>query len=273
MSQKESIRVLMICAHPDEPDMYAGGLAALYAEQGHRVKFLSLTNGDSGHYALPKKELAVKRKGEADEAARRLGIDEYAILGTSDGELEANIETRKEVVRQIRLFNPDVLVAFHPDGSNSPDNRYAGKVVSDAVPYAGLPGFLPEVPSTKKKLLVLLMPDMSLQATYRPDVAIDIDSVIEKKLLACDAHSTTFYELVPWFKGTLGTLPSDWEGRRRYLLEGWPSFYASAKVRPALEARYGQARANQVQFAESFEIAKYGFQPNPEQLKALLPVQ
>jgi LmbE family N-acetylglucosaminyl deacetylase len=262
----------MIGAHPDEPDMYAGGLAALYIEAGHRVKFLSLTNGDAGHFAIPQRELAARRKEEAQEAARRLGIEAYEVLDTSDGMLEASIPLRQEVIRQIRSFEPDVLVTFHPEGGISPDNRYTGKVVSDAVPYVGLPGYMPEISYLKKRLLVLLMPDMSLQNDYRPDVAISIDSVIEKKLLACDAHATTFYELSAWFRGRIDQVPRDWEGKRRYLLEGWPNFYASAKLREPLARLYGADYAAAVRFAEGFEIARYGFKPNEEELRALLPI-
>ncbi|WP_391572432.1 PIG-L deacetylase family protein [Cohnella sp.] len=272
MKTQTQLRVLMIGAHPDEPDMYAGGLAALYAEAGHRVKFLSLTNGDAGHFAIPQRELAARRKEEAREASRRLGIEAYEVLDTSDGMLEASIPMRQEVIRQIRSFEPDVLVTFHPEGGISPDNRYTGKVVSDAVPYVGLPGYMPEVPYLKKRLLVLLMPDMSLLHDYKPDVAISIDSVIEKKLLACDAHATTFYELSAWFRGTLDQVPQSWEDKRKYLLQGWPNFYASAKLQEPLARLYGAEQATTVCFAEGFEIARYGFKPNEDQLRALLPI-
>ncbi|ULL14980.1 PIG-L family deacetylase [Paenibacillus sp. H1-7] len=271
----DQLRVLMICAHPDEPDMYAGGLAALYAERGHRVKFLSLTNGDAGHFSLPKQEVAARRKQEARLAAQRLGIDAYEVLDHSDGMLEPSLALRHEVLRHIRAYEPDVLVTFHPEGGNSPDNRYTGKIVSDAVPYAGLPQYMPDpdAPYLKKKLLVLLMPDMSLHNDYRPDVAIDVSSVIEKKLLACDAHATTFYELIPWFKGTLDQVPVAWEDRKRYLLDNWPTtFYASPRMRTALEQAYGSVRAGEVRYAEGFEIARYSFKPDAEQLKRYIPM-
>ncbi|MDI4643497.1 PIG-L deacetylase family protein [Cohnella hashimotonis] len=265
------LNVVMICAHPDEPDMYAGGLAALYAEQGHNVRFLSLTNGDSGHYALTKPEIAARRRLEADRAADVLGLDAYDILETSDGELEPTLAVRKEVIRYLRQHEPDVLVAFHPEGGVSPDNRYAGRVVADAVPYAGVPGFMPDIPSLRKRMLVLLMPDMSLQTSYRPDVAICTDSVLEKKLLACDAHSTTFYELIPWGAGKLDAVPKDWPGRRQYLMDGWSIFGKSDRMLPALELRYGKERAAGIASAEAFEIARYGLQPSDSELDGLLP--
>ena len=84
---KEEIRVIVIGAHPDEPDIYAGGTAALFAELGHRVKFLSLTDGCCGHYSMTRTELVKRRRQEAEDAAKRLGIDEYEVLHTPDGEL------------------------------------------------------------------------------------------------------------------------------------------------------------------------------------------
>ena len=81
------LRVMVVAAHPDEADMYTGGTAALLAESGAAVKFLSITNGDAGHYEIGGIQLARRRWEEAQQAAKRLGIDEYEVLNEHDGEL------------------------------------------------------------------------------------------------------------------------------------------------------------------------------------------
>ena len=64
----------MIFAHPDEGEIYAGGISAIYSKMGHRVKFLSLTNGDAGHWSMDPASLARRRYNEAMEAKRILGL-------------------------------------------------------------------------------------------------------------------------------------------------------------------------------------------------------
>ena len=111
----DRLRVLVVAAHPDEPDEYVGGTAARLAQAGHGVKFLSLTNGDAGHWATPRKALARRRAAEAFAAARELGVQEYEILDAHDGELTASIEMRRKVVSRIRRWQADVVVTFHDE--------------------------------------------------------------------------------------------------------------------------------------------------------------
>lgn len=73
MELRQPIRVLLIGPHPVEADIYAGGTAAKYAERGHQVKFLSLTNGDCGHYEQSFQELVERCNNEAQAAANCLG--------------------------------------------------------------------------------------------------------------------------------------------------------------------------------------------------------
>src|SRR5699024_7624206 len=93
---EEPIRVIAIFAHPDDADVKMGGTAALLADHGYAVKFVSLTNGDAGHHKQGGGALAKRRRAEAKEAGRRFGIDEYTVLDNHDGELMP--EDRKSVV-------------------------------------------------------------------------------------------------------------------------------------------------------------------------------
>ena len=92
--QSESARILFIGAHPDDADVKAGGTAALLADHGHAVKFVSLTNGDAGHHEMGGGMLAERRRAESKEAARHRGIDAYEVLHYHDGELMPTLEVR-----------------------------------------------------------------------------------------------------------------------------------------------------------------------------------
>src|SRR5215468_885772 len=78
------VRIIMIGAHPDDCDEDGGGTAALFAQMGYAVKFVSVTNGDAGHQTLKGKELAKRRFAEAQEAGKRLGVV-YDVLDNHDG--------------------------------------------------------------------------------------------------------------------------------------------------------------------------------------------
>lgn len=275
MTLNRPLRILIIKAHPDEAEIYAGGTAALFAEMGHQVKFLSLTNGCCGHYEMTGPELVKRRKREALEAASRLGIAEYEVLDIPDGELLPDIPTRKEVIRQIRDWKADIVITFHSEKGHHSDNRYAGDVVRDAAPFvAFVPLAVPEVPCLDRSPLYLLMPDYSMLDRYRADIAIDIGPVLEKKLLGCDAHASQFYESSPWAKGKLNEVPTTWEGRRDYILRDWSrSFHKKDVMNSCLEKWYGKEHAAGVEYAEAFELAPYnGAVPSDEELRELFPM-
>ncbi|OCT10518.1 GlcNAc-PI de-N-acetylase [Paenibacillus pectinilyticus] len=269
-----ALQIIVITAHPDEAEIYAGGTAALYAEMGHRVKFVSLTNGECGHYQMEGKQLVERRAEEAKEAARRLGVLEYTILDIPDGQLSPTYEIRAEVIRQIRNWKADVVITFHPDGPGHVDNRTVGKIVRDAADFiAMVPNAVSDAPHLLKSPLFLLMPDYAKRNGYNPDIVVDIGSVIEKKLLGCDAHASQFYEFAPWQRSLLDQVPAGWERRRDYILKWWSTFLeVSPEMVPTLAATYGKDKADNVQYAEPFEIADFGRRPDDEEKKWLFPM-
>ena len=143
-AQSGKIRVIAFGAHPDDCDIRASGTAALFAKMGHAVKFVSVTNGDAGHQSMTGVALAKRRLGEAKESARRLGI-EYEVLNNHDGELLPTLEVRKEIIRQIRTWNADIVLAPRPNDYH-PDHRYTGVLVQDAAYMVVVPAVTPEVP-------------------------------------------------------------------------------------------------------------------------------
>lgn len=268
------IQVIVIAAHPDEPEIYAGALAASFADRGHRVKFVTLTDGRCGHHEMSGQALIDRRVAEAKEAARHLGVLEYTVLPIPDGELMPTVEVRKEVIRQIRGWQADIVITFHPEGPGHVDNRNAGRAVRDAADFvANVPNAVPEVPALTKSPLYLLMPDYAARRSYKPDIVIDAGDVMERKLLACDAHASQFYEFAPWQGGILQDVPERWEEKRQFILKHWETFLrVSDEMMPAIVEGYGEKHAAKIQYAEPFEVADYSRRPSADEIKRLFPM-
>lgn len=267
----ERLRILMIAAHPDEADMYAGGTAALLADRGHLVKFLSLTSGDAGHFELPREPLTRRRAKEAYEAARFLGVAEYEILDTHDGELEATVEVRKQVIRVIREWQADIVISLHDDAGGHLDNRAAGRAARHGAHFSALPNLVPERPALQRHPICLLMTDYAAVDVHRHDVVIDVAPTIERKLRACGAHASQFFETAPQSRRLLDKLPApgDWDGERAFILDHWPEFmYAQDGMRESLAERSGAPV--ELEYAESFQIADYGRPTTVDEVYALL---
>src|SRR5450759_3043347 len=137
-AQNSKIRVIAFGAHPDDAEIRSGGVAAKFAAQGHMVKFVSVTNGDAGHCEMGGGALAKRRRAEAQEAARRLGIAEYEVFDNHDGELVPSLEVRKQVIRAIRLWNAGIVLSPRPYDYH-PDHRYTSILVQDAAFMVQIP--------------------------------------------------------------------------------------------------------------------------------------
>jgi LmbE family N-acetylglucosaminyl deacetylase len=103
----QPLKTIVFGAHPDDCDIKAGGIAIQYAQLGHHVRFVSVTNGDAGHHEIGGVELARRRRAEA-QAAGAVGGIEYHVLDNHDGELEPTFENRKKIIRMIRSYTPDL---------------------------------------------------------------------------------------------------------------------------------------------------------------------
>ncbi len=177
----EPIRVIVFGAHPDDCDINAGGIAALYAQMGHRVKFVSLTNGNKGHHTMKPDELAARRKKEMQESARVLGIV-YENLENNDGELMPTLENRKAVIKLICDWKADIVITHRPNDYH-PDHRYTSIIVQDAAYMISVPLMNPDGEPLLKSPVFLYMPDrFQKPAPFSPDIVIDITAVAEKKL-------------------------------------------------------------------------------------------
>lgn len=270
LAQEGKLRVIAFGAHPDDCDIRAGGTAAQFAALGHAVKFVSVTNGDAGHRTEGGGALAMRRRAEATESARRLGVT-YEVLDNHDGELLPTVEVRGQIIRRIREWKADIVLAPRPNDYH-PDHRYTGMLVQDAAYMVVVPNICPDTPALRKNPVFFYYQDrFQKPAPFRPDVAIDIDNVFEKKLSAFDAQTSQFYEWLPWVDGRLAEVPRDPAARLKWL----PTYYKdpiTTAVRRALEKWYGPGRAASVQHAEAFELCEYGAQPDDDGLRRLFPM-
>ena len=263
------LNIIAFGAHPDDCDQRAGGIAAKYAALGHRVRFVAVTNGDAGHQTEGGGALAARRRAEAQEAGRRIGI-EYVVLDNHDGELLPSLAVREQIIRQIRRWNADLVLAPRPNDYH-PDHRYTGILVQDAAYMVVVPNVAPDTPALRKNPVFMYFEDgFQKPNPFGPDVAVSIDDVIDKKIDMMDAHVSQMYEWLPWVAGTLETVPKDPTARRRWLGEtraGRPT----PAVRAMLVKWYGPEKGNAVRYAEAFEICEYGTRPDQAMIRKLFP--
>ncbi len=264
------VRIIMIGAHPDDCDVNSGGTAAIFAKMGYAVKFLSVTNGDAGHQTMKGVPLAKRRYAETQEVAKRLGI-KYDVLDNHDGLLMPTLEVRLQIIRKIREWNADVVIAPRPNDYH-PDHRYTGVLVQDAAYMVSVPNVAPDVPALKKNPVFLYFQDNFQRPNpFRPDIAVDITSVNDQKTFALDAHVSQVYEWLPWIGHYLNEVPKDKNERLKWLATKWVEPITPA-IKTSLVKWYGEEKAAQVKFAEAFEICEYGAQPDEAEIRRLFPM-
>lgn len=253
----DRLRLLLLVAHPDDAEYHAGGLAAIYRRRGHRVKMVTLTNGDAGHHKISGPELAERRKREAAAAAAVIGA-EVDVWNNPDGRLEPTLDLRWQVIREIRTFQPD-LVLTHRTNDYHPDHRAVGDVVRDACYLVTVPPLVPDVPALRRDPVVAFLPDrFTKPAPLAGDVVVDVDEHVETivDMLAC--HASQFFEWLPFNRGAAEQVPEGEAARRQWLREGYLGHLRpqADRYRQELVARYGD-RGKRVEYAEVFEISEY----------------
>lgn len=269
-AQDKPLQIIMIGAHPDDCDIKSGGTAALFAQMGHNVKFLSVTNGDAGHMEEGGGMLAKRRAAETQEVAKRLGIT-YEVLDNHDGELLPTLPIRMEIIRRIRDWKADVVIS-HRSNDYHPDHRYTGVLVQDAAFMVGVPNIAADTPPLRKNPVFLYYQDHFQKPNpFQPDIAIDITEVIDQKIEALDAHESQFYEWLPWISGYEGEIPTDKNDRLTWLKEQRTG-KITPEIRTTLEKWYGKSYVDQVKHVEAFELCEYGSRPTEEEIRRLFPM-
>jgi LmbE family N-acetylglucosaminyl deacetylase len=252
------MNVMIIGAHPDDPDWQLGGMAMLYRAKGHRVMMVSMTDGCTGHQIIGKKELAKRRRKEAQNAARVMDV-EYKILPICNGELMPSLANRKELIRLIRRFKADIIFTHSPVEYH-PDHRYTSQLVLDTSYSVIVPHAVPEVPALKENpCYFYVSPGKPQKEAF--NICIPIDSVWKRKILALHQHTSQMYEWLPWTMGILDKIPADEKGRLEFLedLRGKRQKVFSDGYREWLKKKYGK-KAEKIRYVEAVYTAPAGRQ-------------
>jgi LmbE family N-acetylglucosaminyl deacetylase len=267
---QRQLRVLVFGAHPDDCDIKAGGIAILYAQQGHRVQFVSVTNGDAGHHEMGGAALAQRRREEARRAGEVAGI-EYITLDNHDGELEPTLENRKKLIRIIRDFRPDLILTHRPNDYH-PDHRYTSILVQDSAYMVTVPNICADVRHLDRNPVIAYLSDtFEKPAPFRATVAVDIDAVISRKIDMLHCHESQVYEWLPYNGGYLSEVPEGEGERRRWLEKRWFARSDAERWRDVLVRLYGEEKGRAIRFAEAFEPCEYGARLGDQNLRALFP--
>ena len=187
-------RVMVVVAHPDDPEFLAGGTVARLAKEGREVTYVIVTNGNKGSAvrSLTSDQLAPVRQEEQRRAARALGVGRVEFLGYEDGELEDTRNLRRDVTRQIRRWRPDLIITLNPHRtySNFPgwhrDHRITGRIVLDCVyplarDHLSFPELLPDYEPHAVREVYLIQWE-------QPHLVIDITDTMDLKLEAIRCH-------------------------------------------------------------------------------------
>jgi LmbE family N-acetylglucosaminyl deacetylase len=236
-----------------------GGTAVKYARLGHKVKFVSLTNGNAGHHIMGGGQLARRRQEETRKVFEMTGI-EYQVLDNDDGKLQADLATRENVIRIIREFRPDLIFTHRPNDYH-PDHRNTGILVQDSSFLVIVPNICPLTPALDYQPVVLHMHDnFRKPVEFSPHIIVDIDDVMDTKMKMFHCHTSQFYEWLAYESKRLDQVPSSEEERLEWLTRqrAQKDEKVADLYRKMLVGRYGEEAGARVRYAEAFEISEYG---------------
>lgn len=185
--------VLVFTPHPDDAEFGVAGSVVHWVKEGKSVVYVVCTNGNKGTNDpdMKPEQLATIREEEQLAAAKTLGVREVVFLRHPDQELEDTPEFRKEIVRLIRIYQPETVITADPYRQYlwHRDHRIAGRVVLDAVfPYArdlySYPDLIEEGIQPHKVREVLLWGAEDLNCRF------NISDTFEQKITALRCHKS-----------------------------------------------------------------------------------
>ena len=273
------MKILAIGAHQDDNEFRVGGMAHKWVKAGHEVRFLSMCNGCGGHHIMTPEETTARRATESARVAEYLGI-RYDVWDIDDCTLVADLPTRERLIRYIREFSPDLVIAHRPNDYHA-DHRASGQLVQDASYILTVPHTCPDVPAMLRMPVIVYNEDAFKNPPFIPTYIVDMNDEIDLKLQIAHMNESQVYEWLPYNKGE--TVPEGDAERFEWLkgLEiteattdeeimsakrGYSVRFAktAARFRKELIEKYGEERGNRVRYAEAFELCEYGTQPSKE---------
>jgi len=271
------LRIIVFGGHPDDCEIDAGGIGAIWAKQGHHVKFVSTTNGDVGHATQAGGPLAKRRTAEVKKCDEMLGITSQ-VLDIHDGELMPTLENRKTIVRLIREWKADVVIS-HRSNDYHPDHRYTGILVQDAAFMVIVPHLCPDVPALNKNPIFLYSEDgFQKPNPFEPDIVVAIDDTMDAKADALWQLESQIESL--WATGDFEhvvPVPKDGPEREKRKRDVKQRFIGrnkrtADKYRDKLVELYGEEKGKSIRHAEAFEVCEYGRRPSMDELKKLFGI-
>jgi LmbE family N-acetylglucosaminyl deacetylase len=265
MTMARSPKLLILGAHPDDAEFHAGALSIRYRELGYPVKWISATDGRSGHHLDSSEDLIVRRKAEAARSAARIGA-ECDVWPFPDGSLQPDLELRHAIIREIRQYQPD-LVLTHRPWDYHPDHRALGQAVQDACYLVTVPRILPDTPALSKDPVVASMVDLFQRPVpFCPDFVLDgtpeFDRVVD--LLSC--HVSQVFEFLPVSFNAPEPVPSDPKERN-----SWLARWFATSIAGRVEAFAPLLDAPPAALLEAYEVSEYASQLSRETLAGLFP--
>lgn len=197
-------KILVILAHPDDPEFFCGATIAKWVKDGHEVDYCLLTRGEKGINNIFKDStniIAIREK-EQKSAAAILGVNNIHYLNYEDGMLAPNMNVRKDVVRVIREIKPDIVVTCDPTNYylndryiNHPDHRATGQIVIDAVfPAAQNELYFPEL--LNENILPHHVEEVWLSLPRDSNITFDVTDTWPIKIKALEEHRTQIGDIL-----------------------------------------------------------------------------
>jgi LmbE family N-acetylglucosaminyl deacetylase len=185
---------MVIVAHPDDAEFTMAGTIATWTKAGCQVTYVVCTDGNAGSHepGMTREKLAEIRRTEQRAACAMLGVQEVVFLGYDDGLLQPTLDLRRDLVRVIRQYKPEVVLTSDPSRLlsgdryiNHPDHRAAGQAALDALaPASAMPLLWPEVGAPHR------VRQAYIYGNDQPNIWVDISQTIEQKIAALKQHAS-----------------------------------------------------------------------------------
>lgn len=259
-------RILVLGAHPDDAEFFAGGFLTSQAMRGAAISIVSVTNGQSGHHEMPSEQLVERRRREAAAAGSLLKAS-YVTWDFPDGYLQPTLELRQAIIREIRSFQP-TLVLTHRPFDYHPDHRAVGQAVQDASYMVLVPKIAPGYPTPPREPLVAYMVDLFTRpCPFRADIVIDVSSYLDIVIDLLSCHESQFFEWMPWIERNEHGLPRERGAAQRQWLRTWYLDRTQLRCERFWDQRWGPVP----ELLEAYEISEYAGRPTEELLDRLFP--
>ena len=232
-------------------------------------------------------QTTARRAGESAEVAKFLGI-KYDVWNVDDCTLMADLEKRMELIRYIREFSPDLIIA-HRTNDYHADHRASGQLVQDASYILTVPHTCPDVPAMRYMPVILYNEDGFKNPDFEATYVVEMDDVMDVKLHIAHLNESQVYEWLPYTYGE--EVPEGEEERKEWLKSSGQieitadttdeeimkhsrgyairAARTAARFRRELIAKYGEEKGGRIRYAEAFQLCEYGAQPSEEMEKEL----